>query len=80
MTYWSPKLIDLKGRVPFITLVAIVMVYAIVMTHLLGVLLGLFVGYALSGPLEAALAPASLGPARRSRWPSTGSAMLAPSP
>ena len=52
MTYWSPKLIDLKGRVPFITLVAIVMGYAIIMIDPPRVLLGLFVCYALSGPLE----------------------------
>jgi CDP-diacylglycerol--serine O-phosphatidyltransferase len=51
MTYWSPKLIDLKGRVPFITLVAIVMGYAIIMIDPPRVLLTVFVGYALSGPL-----------------------------
>lgn len=50
--YWSPKLIDLKGRVPFITLVAIVMAYAIIMIDPPRVLLGVFVLYAFSGPLE----------------------------
>lgn len=50
--YWSPKLIDLKGRVPFITLVAIVMAYAIIMIDPPRVLLGVFVCYALSGPLQ----------------------------
>lgn len=51
ITYWSPKLIDLKGRVPFITLVAIVMGYALIMVDPPRVLLTLFVGYALSGPV-----------------------------
>lgn len=50
--YWSPKLINLKGRVPFVTLVAIVVGYAIVMVDPPRVLLGLAVGYALSGPLQ----------------------------
>lgn len=50
--YWSPKLINLKGRVPFVTLVAIVMGYAIVMVDPPRVLLGLAVAYALSGPLQ----------------------------
>jgi CDP-diacylglycerol--serine O-phosphatidyltransferase len=51
LTYWSPKLIDLKGRVPFVTLVAIVMGYALIMVDPPRVLLTLFVGYALSGPV-----------------------------
>lgn len=50
VTYWSPKLINLKGRVPFITLVAIVMGYALVMVDPPRVLLGIALVYATSGP------------------------------
>ncbi|MEE4360907.1 MAG: CDP-diacylglycerol--serine O-phosphatidyltransferase [Pseudomonadales bacterium] len=53
--YWSPKLINLKGRVPFISLVAIVLVYALVMLDPPRVLLAGFVLYALSGPVTSVL-------------------------
>lgn len=48
--YWSPKLFSFKGRVPFMTLVAAVIVYAVVMVDPPRVLLGLSVIYAVSGP------------------------------
>ena len=49
-TYYSPKELDLKGRVPFLTLVAAVLVFAIVLTDPPRVLLACFTVYALSGP------------------------------
>lgn len=52
VTYWSPKLINLKNRVPFVTLVAIVMGYAVVMLDPPRVLLSCAVLYALSGPAQ----------------------------
>lgn len=55
-TYFSPKLIDFKGRVPFVTLVFIVMGFSILMLDPPTVLLALFTAYALSGPLQAAWA------------------------
>jgi len=51
--YFSPKLLDLKGRVPFLTLVLIVLAFAVVLADPPKVLLGLFVAYALSGPAQA---------------------------
>lgn len=50
--YWSPKLFSFKGRVPFMTLVAAVVVYAVVMVDPPRVLLGIFLIYALSGPAQ----------------------------
>ncbi|MCC5885433.1 MAG: CDP-diacylglycerol--serine O-phosphatidyltransferase [Gammaproteobacteria bacterium] len=50
--YWSPKLFNFKGRVPFMTLVAAVIAYAVVMVDPPRVLLGLFLLYALSGPAQ----------------------------
>ena len=49
-TYYSPKELDLKGRVPFLTLVAAVLVFAIVLSDPPRVLLACFTVYALSGP------------------------------
>ena len=48
--YYSPKELDLKGRVPFLTLVAAVLVFAIVLSDPPRVLLACFTVYALSGP------------------------------
>lgn len=48
--YWSPKLIDLKGRVPFITLVLVVLAFAVILVDPPRVLLGIAIVYALSGP------------------------------
>ncbi len=50
--YWSPKLFNFKGRVPFMTLVAAVIAYAVVMVDPPRVLLALFLIYALSGPAQ----------------------------
>ncbi len=50
-SYFSPKDLDLKGRVPFLTLVAAVLVFAIVLVDPPRVLLACFTVYALSGPV-----------------------------
>jgi CDP-diacylglycerol--serine O-phosphatidyltransferase len=48
--YWSPKTMDVKGRVPFLTLVAVALVFALALADPPRVLLALFGAYALSGP------------------------------
>lgn len=48
--YYSPKELHLKGRVPFLTLVAAVLVFAIVLVNPPVVLLTVFSLYAASGP------------------------------
>ncbi len=50
--YFSPKMMTLRGRVPFVVLVAVVLVYAIVLVYPPRVLLSLTVLYALSGPVQ----------------------------
>jgi len=50
--YFSPKLLDIKSRVPFLTLVMIVFVFAILMADPPRVLLVMSIAYALSGPLQ----------------------------
>jgi CDP-diacylglycerol--serine O-phosphatidyltransferase len=50
--YYSPKVINLKGRVPFITLVVVVLVFAVMLADPPRVLLVLFSAYALSGPVR----------------------------
>jgi CDP-diacylglycerol--serine O-phosphatidyltransferase len=50
--YFSPKMLTLRGRVPFIVLVAIVLGYAIVLADPPKVLLALTVMYAISGPVQ----------------------------
>ncbi len=52
--YDSFKQLDLKGRVPFVALLAMVMVFAVIMLHPPTVLLTLFAVYAISGPLRSA--------------------------
>ena len=49
-SYFSPKTLDLKDRQPFIVLVAIVLVFAVIFAHPPLVLLICFTAYALSGP------------------------------
>lgn len=49
-TYFSPKTLDLKGRQPFVVLVAIVLVFAVIFAYPPLVLLLCFTAYALSGP------------------------------
>ena len=50
--YFSPKLINFKGRVPFITLVFIVLAFSLLSIDPPVVLLILFTGYAFSGPVD----------------------------
>jgi CDP-diacylglycerol---serine O-phosphatidyltransferase len=50
--YFSPKLINFKGRVPFVTLVFIVLGFSVLMVDPPTVLLVLFTAYALSGPVQ----------------------------
>ncbi|MCZ6888705.1 MAG: CDP-diacylglycerol--serine O-phosphatidyltransferase [Gammaproteobacteria bacterium] len=52
--YYSPKSINFKGRVPFVTLVAVVLGFAVVLADPPRVLLVLFAAYAVSGPLQYA--------------------------
>lgn len=49
-SYYSPKALNVKGRVPFITLVAAALVFAVMVADPPRVLLVLFGIYALSGP------------------------------
>ena len=49
----SFKELDLKGRVPFVVILVVVLAFAVVATYPSGVLLGIFLLYALSGPLLA---------------------------
>jgi CDP-diacylglycerol--serine O-phosphatidyltransferase len=50
--YFSPKVLELKGRVPFITLVAVVLVFAVLFLDPPRVLLVLALTYAASGPTQ----------------------------
>ncbi len=50
--YFSPKSMTLRGRVPFVVLVAVVLVFAIVLVDPPRVLLALTVVYAFSGPVQ----------------------------
>ena len=50
VTYYSPKKLHMKGRVPFVTLVAVVLVFAVILIDPPSVLLLCFSAYALSGP------------------------------
>ena len=52
--YFSPKMLNIKGRVPFITMVAVALGFAIVFADPPRVLLALFAIYALSGPVQHA--------------------------
>lgn len=49
-SYFSPKSLGLKGRVPFVTLVLVALVFAVILADPPRVLLTLAVLYALSGP------------------------------
>ena len=50
--YFSPKVLNLKGKVPFITLVAVVLVFALLALDPPRVLLLIAVVYAASGPVQ----------------------------
>jgi CDP-diacylglycerol--serine O-phosphatidyltransferase len=52
--YYSPKALNVKGRVPFITLVLVAFVFAVLLADPPRVLLVLFSLYALSGPAKYA--------------------------
>ncbi len=52
--YYSPKSINFKGRVPFMTLVLVVLGLSLLLVDPPTVLLILFTGYALSGPVQFA--------------------------
>ena len=51
-SYYSPKVLNFKGRVPFITLVLVVLVFAVLLADPPRVLLVLFSAYALSYPVQ----------------------------
>jgi CDP-diacylglycerol--serine O-phosphatidyltransferase len=51
-TYFSPKQLNLKGRVPFVTLVLVVLAFAVLLVDPPRVLLAMAAMYALSGPLQ----------------------------
>jgi CDP-diacylglycerol--serine O-phosphatidyltransferase len=51
--YFSPKLFDFKSRVPFLTLVLVVFVFAVALVDPPRVLLAMAIAYALSGPVQA---------------------------
>lgn len=57
--YYSFKGIDLKNRVPFVVLLAVVLLLAIIAIDPATMLLILFVGYSASGPLQAVFAKPS---------------------
>ncbi|MEJ2087826.1 MAG: CDP-diacylglycerol--serine O-phosphatidyltransferase [Gammaproteobacteria bacterium] len=50
--YYSPKVLELKGRVPFITLVLVVLVFALLFLDPPRVLLVIALAYAASGPVK----------------------------
>lgn len=52
IAYFSPKVLDLKGRVPFVTLVLVVLVFAVMLVDPPRVLLLMAITYALSGPAQ----------------------------
>lgn len=51
--YYSFKDLDLRGRVPFFVILLVVLVFAVISTDPSRILWLIFVGYALSGPLQA---------------------------
>lgn len=52
LTYFSPKQLGLKGRVPFVTMVLVVLAFAVLLADPPGILLALFCLYALSAPVQ----------------------------
>jgi CDP-diacylglycerol--serine O-phosphatidyltransferase len=53
ITYYSPKGINLKGRVPFIYTLAILMLFVVIFLYPPGILLTIAIVYTLSGPFQA---------------------------
>ena len=52
--YFSPKQLGIKGRVPFVALVLVVLSFAVLLVDPPSILLLLSVGYALSAPARFA--------------------------
>lgn len=48
--YYSPKQINFRGQVPFFYIVAVILIFALVFTYPPGILLGIGIVYASSGP------------------------------
>ncbi|MDZ7684325.1 MAG: CDP-diacylglycerol--serine O-phosphatidyltransferase [Gammaproteobacteria bacterium] len=67
--YYSPKQVNLKGQVPFFYIVAVILLFALVFTYPPGILLGIGIGYAISGPIWSLLR-------RRRKIPATGEKSL----
>lgn len=53
ITYYSPKSINLKGKVPFRYMLAIVLLFGVIFIYPPGVLMGIGLGYVVSGPFQA---------------------------
>ena len=53
--YYSPKHINLKGRVPFIYIVGVVLMFVVVAIYPPGFLLCIGLAYGVSGPIQAAM-------------------------
>lgn len=53
--YYSPKQINLKGRVPFFYLLAVILIFGLIFMYPPGVILAIAVVYAVSGPIQALL-------------------------
>lgn len=52
LTYFSPKQLGLKGRVPFVTMVLVVLAFAVLLADPPSILLAIFCLYALSAPAQ----------------------------
>ena len=50
--YYSFKDLDLKGRVPFVAILVVVLVFAVVFSDPPRILLLIFLAYAASGPIQ----------------------------
>jgi len=50
--YYSFKDLDLKGRVPFVAILVVVLVFAVVFSDPPRILLLIFLAYAVSGPVQ----------------------------
>lgn len=53
--YYSPKQINLKGRVPFFYMLAVILLFTLIFTYPPGVILAIGLVYAASGPVQALL-------------------------
>lgn len=53
--YWSPKQINLKGRVPFVYMLAVILLFGLIFMYPPGVMWAILIGYASSGPIQALL-------------------------